>query len=108
MKALLAELQVAVFVPTAFSEIRASPMIVRLPHSALASRQTPEVGSSLVHVARSLVDVITIGLHFVPSAKIWPPRHTARLPCAAGLLAITVPGWIVRVAPGRTKIWVVR
>src|SRR6185436_14134731 len=103
MKALLAELQVAEFVPTAFSEIRASPMIVRLPHSLLASRQMPVLGSSLVQVARSLVEVMTIGLHFVPSAKIWPPRHTARLPWATGLLAITVPGWIVSVAPGRTK-----
>src|SRR5262245_9759204 len=102
MKALLAEAQVAEFVPTAFSEIRASPMMVRLPHSLLAARQDPVLGSLLVHVATSFVDVMTIGLHLVPSAKIWPPRQTARLPCLAGTLAITVPGWIVSVAPGRT------
>ena len=61
----------------------------------------PVCGLPPVHVARSWVDVMMIGAFCVPLAMICAPRQMTRALCAP--LAITVPGWIVKVAPGSTK-----
>ena len=80
-------------------------MTVRLPHSLHTARQTPVFGFPPLHVATSALDVMITGFASVPFTKIWAPRQTARLPPMLVVLARTVPASIVRVAPGRTKIW---
>ena len=70
MSATLDALQVGMFVPIAFSEMKPRPMIVRLPHSFAASRHVPVVGSPLTHVATSAVEVMMTGLSAVPLTKI--------------------------------------
>ena len=72
-----------------------------LPHSLFASwRYEPVCGLPEFHVARSLSEVKTIGLVAVPFAISYAPRQTASVLLLR--LAITVPAWIVSVAPGST------
>ena len=58
----------------------------------------------------SLVEVMMTGQSAVPWTKICAPLETASdpPPLAVAAEAIVVPASIVRLAPGRTKIWVVR
>ena len=68
------------------------------------SRQVPVFGSPAVQVATSALEVMITGRSALPMTKIWAPRETARLPPMLVVLAITVPGSMVSVAPRVTKI----
>ncbi len=79
----LAAFGLAVLPATAFSEMYALPMIVRLPHSFTAARHVPVFGSPPTHVAVSFVDVMMTGCDAVPLTKMSASRQIARLPWSA-------------------------